>query len=64
LNKQCDTYTPKLEEIAYERLIDVKDSYYPYGSKNMRQLFSETVMAQNYGNQKSIELEVSHPQCK
>jgi hypothetical protein len=62
VNKQCDTFIPKIGEIAYERLIDNKDSYYKYASKSLLQMFSTATLAQTYDNPEVIDLEVTHPQ--
>jgi len=68
----CPENKPKLEDIAYERIIGLTNSFFRYGSKSILQMFlSKTIFgsAAHLGNtaagasQEELDLEISHPQA-
>lgn len=69
LETLCAESKPSLEEIAYERIIGLTNSFFRYGSKSILQMFlSKTIFSnsayiQTKGiPQEQLDLEISHPQ--
>jgi len=69
IENSCTENKPKLEDIAYERIIGLTNSCFRYGSKSILQMFlaksifgtSKSIESKNE-SQEELDLEISHPQ--
>ena len=68
IENDCKESRPKIDEIAYERIIGISNSFFRYNSKSILQMFlSKNLIdysrdaAKKKEDQKDLDLETSHP---
>lgn len=69
IESNCHEFFPKIEDIAYERIIGLTNSFFKYGSNSILQMFmaktifgtSKSLIDQNAEKNELLDLETSHP---